>query len=77
MERSIIRGIIIQKNYIKNTAGGHSQTLRHLRGERTGDGDEGVVSAPVVYRHLFALTEVFYVSVALVTELIETKSSIH
>ena len=54
----------------------HYQTLWHLSCQRTGDGDESVVCAPVVDGHLFAPAKILLVAVALVTELIKTKSPV-
>ena len=52
-------------------------TLRHLRGEGAGDGDEGVLGAAVVYRHLLPLARVAAVAVALVAELVEAVAAVH
>ena len=46
------------------------QTLRHLCGERAGDGDECFFGTAVVDRHLFSLSLVCLVAVALVAKLL-------
>ena len=55
---------------------GDYQTLRHLSCQGTGDGDEGMVGAPVVDGHLLTPAEILLVAVALVAELIKTKAPV-
>lgn len=52
-------------------------TLRHLRGQRRGDGDKIEVSASIMNGHLFALAIVFGVAIALITELLKSETTIH
>ena len=65
------------RNSNKTESQHNTQTLWHLSGQRTGDGDKSVFSAAVVYRHLLPLAIVSTVAIALVTELIQTVASVH
>ena len=65
------------RNSNKTKSQHNTQTLWHLSGQRTGDGDKSVFSAAVVNRHLLPLAIVSTVAIALVTELIQTVASVH
>ena len=51
-------------------------TLRHLRGERRGDGHKAELLRAVVHRHLATLAQVLRVAVSLVHELVEGEAAV-